>query len=306
MAFMRCIFKYSLENIKLITKFRINKIFRCMRKDTILVPWDFTEVTENAFLHALKLSTHLENKIQLIHIVKNENQQKGAERRLNNDIERLSAKYSVSIEPVVRAGSLFQEISDYASDHNISLVVMGTHGIKGVQKLTGSWALKVIIGSKVPFIVIQGPPSKSEVFRDIVFPLDYKQEGKQKVNWALFLAKYFDVKIHIITPKTKDSGLQKKTKLNINFAERIFKNHNITYDIQTIESSQIGKKTVDYAIEIDADMILIMTTKNIDFTDYMLGAKEQYIIANQAQIPVMCANPRTDINRYGSFSATGG
>lgn len=277
-----------------------------MKKDTILVTWDFTEVNENALLHAIKLSNYLEHKIQLIHIVKTEKQIQDAERKLKNDIERLSAKHQVTLEPVIREGSLFQEISNYASNNNVSLVVMGTHGIKGVQKLTGSWALKVIVGSKVPFIVVQGPPSKKEVFRDIVFPLDYKKEGKQKVNWALFLAKYFAVKIHIITPRLKDAGLSKKIKINVNFAEKIFKNHDISYDIQTIDSSRLGEETVDYATKIDADMILIMTTKDIDFTDYVLGAKEQYIIANQAQIPVMCANPRTDLSRYGSFSSTGG
>lgn len=278
-----------------------------MRKDTLLVPWDFTEVTENALLHAIKLFTYLENKIQLIHIVKNEKQKSDAERKLNNDIDRLSAKYQVKLEPVIRAGNLFHEISDYASNQNVSLVIMGTHGIKGVQKLTGSWALKVIVGSKVPFIVVQGPPSKKEVFKDVVFPLDYRKEGKQKVNWALFLAKYFDVKIHIVTPKKMaDSGLQKKTRINVNFAEKIFNNHGINYDIHTIDSSRVGEETVNYAIKIDADIILIMTTKDIDFTDYMLGAKEQYIIANQAQIPVMCVNPRTDLSRYGSFSSTGG
>ena len=136
--------------------------------------------------------------------------------------------------------------------------------------------------------------------------MDYKREGKQKVNWALFLAKYINIKIHIITPKLKDNSLRKKIKINVNFAEKIFKNHGISYDIQPIDSSRVGEETVDYAIKIDADMILIMTTKDIDFTDYVLGAKEQYIIANQAQIPVMCANPRTDLSRYGSFSSTGG
>lgn len=278
-----------------------------MIKDTILVPWDFTEVTENALQHAVKLSSYLKNKIQLIHIVKTAKQKEEAENKLNQDIERLTAKYHINLEPVVREGSLFHEISNYASNQNVSLVIMGTHGIKGVQKLTGSWALKVIVGSKVPFIVVQTPPSKKEIFKDVVFPLDYKKEGKQKVNWALFLAKYFDVKIHIITPKKlRDSSLQKRTKININFAEKIFTNHSIAYDIQEIDSAHVGEETVEYAKKIDADIILIMTTKDIGITDYVLGAKEQYIIANQAQIPVMCANPRTDLSRYGSFSSTGG
>ena len=141
-----------------------------MIKDTILVPWDFTEVTENALQHAVKLSSYLKNKIQLIHIVKTAKQKEEAENKLNQDIERLTAKYHINLEPVVREGSLFHEISNYASNQNVSLVIMGTHGIKGVQKLTGSWALKVIVGSKVPFIVVQTPPSKKEIFKDGVFP----------------------------------------------------------------------------------------------------------------------------------------
>jgi nucleotide-binding universal stress UspA family protein len=278
-----------------------------MKKDTLLVPWDFTEVAENALQHAIKISTHIQNKIQLIHIVKTSKQIEEAEPKLKQDIERLSAKYQVSLEPVVKAGNLFSEISDYASNQNVSVVIMGTHGIRGVQKLTGSWALKVIVGSKVPFIVVQGPPSKKEIFKDVVFPLDYKQENKQKVNWALFLAKYFDVKIHIIAPKKiKDSGLQQKTTINVNFAEKIFNNHGIAYDLHKIDASKVGEETVNYAKKVDADIILIMTTKDIGLADYVLGAKEQYIIANQAQIPVMCVNPRTDLSRYGSFSSTGG
>ena len=278
-----------------------------MIKDTILVPWDFTEVTENALQHAVKLSSYLKNKIQLIHIVKTAKQKEEAENKLNQDIERLTAKYHINLEPVVREGSLFHEISNYASNQNVSLVIMGTHGIKGVQKLTGSWALKVIVGSKVPFIVVQTPPSKKEIFKDVVFPLDYKKEGKKKLNCTLFLAKYYDMKIQKKTKKKlRDSSLQKRTKININFAEKIFTNHSIAYDIQEIDSAHVGEETVEYAKKIDADIILIMTTKDIGITDYVLGAKEQYIIANQAQIPVMCANPRTDLSRYGSFSSTGG
>ena len=47
---------------------------------------------------------------------------------------------------------------------------MGTHGMKGMQKLTGSWALKVIVKSKVPFIVVQDPPADQERYHNIVFP----------------------------------------------------------------------------------------------------------------------------------------
>jgi len=49
---------------------------------------------------------------------------------------------------------------------------------------------------------------------------------------------------------------------------------------------------------------LIMTTKNISFQDYVLGADEQQIIANHEKIPVMCINPKKG-TLFGGFSSSG-
>jgi len=203
-------------------------------------------------------------------------------------------------------GSLFHVISDYASENNVSMVIMGTHGIKGMQKFTGSYALKVIVGSKIPFIVVQEPPTKKDSFKDIVFPLDYRTEAKQKLQWALFLVKYFGVKINIIIPTIKDKSLNNKLMANVHFAEKILDKYDCDYELHKIEGSNSAEESIAFAQKVDADMILIMTTKGIGITDYVLGAQEQYIIANTAKVPVMVVNPRTDLSRYGSFSATGG
>jgi nucleotide-binding universal stress UspA family protein len=277
-----------------------------MEKDTLLVPWDFTEVAEDALQHAIKISKRLDNNIKLIHVVKTLKKGEEALEELNKDIEKLSAKYNVELAPLVLEGSLFHVISDYASENNVSMVIMGTHGIKGMQKFTGSYALKVIVGSKIPFIVIQAPPSKKDTFKDVVFPLDYRSEAKQKLQWALFLVKYFEVKINIIIPTIKDKSLNNKLMSNVHFAEKILDKYDCDYELHKIEGSNSAEESIAFAQKVDADMILIMTTKGIGITDYVLGAQEQYIIANTAKIPVMVVNPRTDLSRYGSFSATGG
>jgi len=277
-----------------------------MEKDTLLVPWDFTEVAEDALQHAIKISKRLDNNIKLIHVVKSLKKGEEALEELNKDIKKLTVKYKVELAPLVLEGSLFHVISDYASENNVSMVIMGTHGIKGMQKFTGSYALKVIVGSKIPFIVIQAPPSKKDTFKDIVFPLDYRSEAKQKLQWALFLVKYFEVKINIIIPTIKDKSLNNKLMANVHFAEKILDKYDCDYDLHKIEGSNSAEESIAFAQKVDADMILIMTTKGIGITDYVLGAQEQYIIANTAKIPIMVVNPRTDLSRYGSFSATGG
>ncbi|MCG8411623.1 MAG: universal stress protein [Bacteroidales bacterium] len=277
-----------------------------MEKDTLLVPWDFTEVAESALQHALKFAKRLNNKITLIHVVKSSKKGEEALVELNKDIEELNKKYNVELEPLVLEGSLFHVISDYASENNVSMVIMGTHGIKGMQKFTGSYALKVIVGSKIPFLVVQDDPAKKDEFKDVVFPLDYRSEAKQKLQWALFLVKYFDVKINIIIPTLKDRSLNNKLMANVHFAEKILGKYNCSYELHKVEESNIAERSIEFAQKINADVMLIMTTKGIGITDYVLGTQEQYIIANTAKIPVMVVNPRTDLSRYGSFSATGG
>ena len=96
----------------------------------------------------------------------------------------------------IREGSIFSVISDIIDESEASFAVMGTHGIKGMQKFTGSWALKVIAGSKAPFIVVQGPPLSNKGFENIVFPVDFKFSAKEKLVWAGFMSKFYKSKFH--------------------------------------------------------------------------------------------------------------
>ena len=176
---------------------------------------------------------------------------------------------------------------------DISLVVMGTHGMKGMQKLTGSWALKVIVKSTVPFIVVQDPPADQERYHNIVFPMDYRKENKEKTKMAIFMGKYFDSKMNILVTTATDKNLIKKTKINLNFAIKYLIQNNIEYQIHEVPKGNFAEQTLDFAQKINADLILIVTTKNITFADYMVGASEQYIIANSSKIPVCCVNPKS-------------
>ena len=77
-----------------------------------------------------------------------------------------------------------------------------------MQKLIGSWALKVIAGSKVPFIVVQSPP-KTSGFEKIVFPLDFRKENKEKINWIYYIARLYNSKFFIIKSRSTDPKFKK-------------------------------------------------------------------------------------------------
>ncbi|HYW94350.1 MAG TPA: universal stress protein [Bacteroidales bacterium] len=274
-------------------------------KKTILVTWDFTPVSENAFLHALKIAKTVDNNVRLLHISKPDDPMKirEADDLLKKDAIRLSEEHNVTVESVVVQGTIFNAISKYSSDNNeITMVVMGTHGIKGKQKYFGSYALRVIIGSPVPFIVVQDKPLSLDRFSDIVFPIDFKSENKEKLQWAIFLGKYFNSKVHLFKSPVTDKSLAKKVNTNLNFAIRFLIQNNLDYEIHTArKSNNFSKEMMAFAKEINADMILITTTKHITFLDYLFGAPEQYIMANASRIPIMVVNPKASFAKMGQF-----
>jgi nucleotide-binding universal stress UspA family protein len=270
-------------------------------KRSLLVAWDFSNVAEYAFDHATIFAENVDAEVILVHIVKKESQIEEARNKMAKAVEEIYKEKNVRPEFIVRDGSIFTTINDVAKEMNAMLVLMGTHGIKGMQKLTGSWALKVIVGSRVPFIVVQAPPVQKK-YSSVVLPVDFKKENKEKLSWAEFLGKFFKAKMRIITPKMPEGQMLQRTKANLVFAKKYLENRGIDYEIDTADGgNDFAMETVEFAKKIDADIILIMTTKNISFQDYMLGAHEQFVIANSAHIPVMCVNPRTDLSKYGSF-----
>jgi nucleotide-binding universal stress UspA family protein len=270
-------------------------------KDKILVTWDFTEISEHALAHAVKISKVANNQISLIHIVKKKKEIEEMEEKMNSVCDEAFKKYGVRPEPIIKEGTIFTTIGETATEIGANLVIMGTHGIRGMQKLTGSWALKVIVSSKIPFIVVQEAPL-NEKFENVVFPIDFRAENKEKLNWVNYLAKYYKLKLRIIRPLVTDEGFKAKINNNLLFAKKILDSIGIDYDITTAESSDIANETMKYAERINADLILIMTTKDIDIKDYVFGASEQKIIANPSKIPVMCINPRDDIRKFGGFN----
>lgn len=274
-------------------------------KKPLMVPWDFTDIAEYALEYAANISSIDGSPVYLVHIAKKKNEIKKLRHELEEYAEKAYGKFNIKPNVLVREGTIFSTIGDIADEIDAGMVIMGTHGIKGMQKLTGSWALKVIVSSKVPFVVVQAPPGESN-FEHIVFPVDFKKEDKEKISGIIALHKYFDSKIHIIKPKKTDKRLLMGVNNNIAFARKMLKQKGVHYDIvEAPGKKSFAKETIDYAKEVNASLILTMSTKNIGLTDYVFGAVEQFIIANSAKIPVMCLNPRKGLVS-GSFATMGG
>lgn len=281
------------------------------KKDTIVVPWDFSQIAEYALSHAIPISRILENDIAIVHIIdegsvfssssRKRKEIENATQKLNEVSAKIISEHKIKPKVIVQSGNIFNTINKIAEEENANMVIMGTHGMTGMQKITGSRALKVIVGSKVPYMVVQAPYEYRDN-NDIVFPVDFRTENKEKLLWANYMAKSFKSKIQIFTPNVTDELLKKRTTANLNFAKKFLKERNVLYEITTAEGKgNFAEEIIKFAHTINTNLILIMTTRNIGLQDYIVGTTEQYVISNSMKISVMCVNPRSDVYRTGGF-----
>jgi len=268
----------------------------------VLVPWDFTQVAEYALEHAVNLAKIVDSNVAMVHVVKNKKEVDEASVKMKETIDVVEKKYGIRPEIYTRYGTIFKTINEVSDELACDFVIMGTHGMRGMQKFTGSWALKVIAGSKAPFFVVQAPPRNNE-YKNVVFPVDFKLENKEKLKWVYYMSKLYKTKIEICKPNVNDAIIKKRTTANLLFAKKYLDDKGIEYEISTVDGEgSFADETIKFAEKKNADLIIIMTTKRISFQDYVLGADEQVIIANDAKIPVMCVNPRNDLRKPGLFN----
>jgi nucleotide-binding universal stress UspA family protein len=255
----------------------------------ILVPTDFTKVADCAVNHAITIAQRVGGEIRLLHVVAKQSQVDEIKEKLQKIADEVTAKNNVKTNIIARVGNIFDDIGDVAAEIGASLIIMGTHGVKGFQHITGSHALKVITHSTVPFIVVQEKSIKNG-YDDIVLPLSLERETKHKLSATAKIAKYFNSKIYIITPKEEDEFLSNSVKRNLAFTKNYLDEQKIPYAVKSAdEKGSFVKQIVKFAVSIDADLIAIVNSpEGTILPDF---AEEQQIITNESQIPVLCVNP---------------
>jgi nucleotide-binding universal stress UspA family protein len=259
----------------------------------ILVPTDFTKVSDTAIEHALLVASTIKADIHVIHIVDSKSQIAEARVKLDSLRERVRRENNVEITTVARIGSIFEDIDKVAVEIDANLIIMGTHGVRGMQFISGSRALKIVTESAIPFIVVQERPIRSLGYHKLVVPLDLHKETKQKLSLVADMAKYFGSQVHLISPGETDEFLRNQLERNLIFAEQYLGEKGIPYAVEITEnkSDDFVKDLLKYAAGIDADLVCIMNFYDNSFMGFFSANYEQQVITNEAQIPVLCVNP---------------
>ena len=268
-------------------------------KKIILVPTDFSEVCDNAIHHAVKLAKELNYKVTLLHVIDKttKSQLKDEDKDFKVVDEKLAAiagtyhkETGVEIDFVSLEGNIFDDIAKIASEINAELMFLGTHGKKGLQHITGSYAYKVVTSATCPTVVVQNRSIESG-YNNIVFPVQEIVYVRQKVQWTIKVAKIFNATIHLYMIDSRVEEIRNKLKIVVSQIKQIFTDHDVKYIIKYSDgASNFTNQCIAYASAQRADLIMIISTN--DLFEFKIIPSEEKIIFNKAQIPVLCVNPR--------------
>jgi nucleotide-binding universal stress UspA family protein len=268
------------------------------KNDVILVPTDFSEVCQNAIEHGASVAGIMKYRVVLLHVINKDTDKYLDEENLSEDViaEKLESianeaakKYDVQVEFLVKEGDLFQNIKEATDKVGAKLIILGTHGKVGFQKITGSYVLKVISVTNTPTVIVQKRQYIGG-YKNIVFPITASTQDRQKVTWAINIAKMFDATVHMI-PKFESGRFYKNRIMSITKQiKNLFEEYAVKYvdKVSSPTEGNFAKQVVDYAVANEAELIMTLVNKD---KSLFFSSWDEKIIYNSSQIPVICINP---------------
>jgi nucleotide-binding universal stress UspA family protein len=263
-----------------------------------LVPHDFTSVGETATRHALEMARQTRGEVHLLNIVKSTGEKPEAQKKFDEAVAKLNLSASdPKVVVHVEAGNIFTDIAKKASEIRASYIIMGTHGAKGMQKVFGSFAIKVITSTFVPFIIVTEGSIPRTKIQKIVFPINSTSESLQISKFAGNKAEEFNREIHIIAPQEKDLELKRKITIYMDLVNKQLQKKNLKVITAMVEKKKAYQDAImQYAKEQKADIIAI--SYHSDRLLPQLDSFAQSLITNSEKLPVLIINSKEVTSTY--------
>jgi nucleotide-binding universal stress UspA family protein len=247
--------------------------------ERILVPTDFSDVSERALEYAKSIALAHRSEIALVHAYQPVNpvtppevvwfdqftEQEPAEQRLHAETALLSAQ-GFRARAISVAGDLREEILSAAETHKSGLIVLGTHARTGLSRLFfGSEAESLFRRAHCPILVV-GPatrPVEAEPWqpREILCACDFDPDSTPTAAFASRLADEFGANLTVVHIDDSRGHEQKEVhQLRFEFALAPLlagtKRPELLWRVLMIGYT-VGATIADLAIERKADLVVM-------------------------------------------------
>lgn len=277
----------------------------------ILVPTDFSRQADNALNFAIQMAKIFPAEITLLHVfemsgnmytdyiginkeftdtVRNEVKQKLEDLR-----EEFAQKEGIVVKWLVYQGTVNSEIHQAAEENDIDLIIMGTHGARGIREnLFGSQTWGVIRQSRIPVLVI--PQDYSWKKPEKLLMATNQFEKQPAILDPLFqLSKIFDAHIQVAVFTEKEDEPEIYPEHNrqiIEYEKELLAEYN-DESLSTIHLyGEDFEQTLQEHISKAGIDILAMITYHRNFLDRMLHPSQTRRMAFHTSIPLLAIPAR--------------
>jgi len=270
-----------------------------MTDQKILVPVDLSEITEKVVEMAVYIARKNNMTICLLHI-ENKKSSNGPEEKLEGILSSFKSS-TVQFEYLVKQGNIFEEITKAAKDVSFKLMVIGSHGFKGIrEKVFGADILKLLKNICIPVISVQKNFEIPENgFGAILFPTGSHSYFGNKIEATIYFARLFGSEVHLYSVEKPGTEWSEEIINNIRKAQDDFENAGIPFNRvkETQNSFSIGyaKQIMDYAKRANIDLIALMANPTKEHF-YIADSDKETILTNPEQIPVLSTNDKSLLN----------
>ena len=270
----------------------------------VLIPTDFSECANHAANIGLELAKKLDSEVSFLHLIntpvdwsklslEKENLYPETKEAIGDakdellKLERRAEKLGIDANSLLLFNQGIEEIQNYISKEKYCLVVMGTHGQKGMKKLMGSNTQNVLKKSPVPVLSVKQTDRPSP-FKKIGIASDFHEESLHSFKDILDLAKNLGFEIEVVyvnTPYTFMESNQIEKAMDVFLEEETdVKEKRFIYNAKN-EERGIGM----YIASEKPDIIATITRQHSDLEKIFRPGVTESII-NHFNLPVLSIN----------------
>jgi len=200
-------------------------------------------------------------------------------RQLQETVDEIEKKDGVKATYLTKEGELFSLLAEASLETHSDILFVGTHGVHGVQHITGSFLAKTINPSPIPVWVVQ-KDSVLNPYKNIVVYID-EYPSEVLASKTLELARLFEAKLHFVFTEpdnaytVSEMVVQLKTTLD---------REGMDYSLHFIsEISDKPKAVLEMAHTLDSPIIII--NRNGKPVDTYIP-----LLTNKHHLEVLCLN----------------
>ncbi|MBN2683220.1 MAG: universal stress protein [Bacteroidales bacterium] len=267
----------------------------------ILVYTDFTEVGDNAVIHAVEIAKIFKKQLTVLHVIddnthslfKNKKTEEKTEQKLNEISEKIKKLFTGEVHTYWEEGCACKIINSTSENLDAVMVVLGVHPKNRIQYITPKYALKKVQKSRVPFLLIPENAKDISVYSKVYLPINHLKETKESANWAAYFGRLNQTEVNFLLPTQSESGVQN----NLAYGKKIFKKFELSFSEKEIKCNAIGVYVIaaKFVRTQNDGLLVIMASRKPGFLDKLFGTKELKILNSNNNFPVLTIAPREDL-----------